>query len=82
MLRPLLLAALLSVTLTACSSDIFGTKITGTAAQVCETWKPVFPSRDDKLTTGTKEQIAGNNEANRKWCGDSGPPPKAPVKTS
>lgn len=77
-----MLAALLSVTLTACSSDIFGTKIVGTAAQMCENWLPVFPSRDDKLTTGTKEQIAGNNESSRKWCGDRGPSPKAAVKTS
>ena len=78
-----MLVALLSVTLTGCSSDIFGTRVTvGTAAQMCETWLPVFPSRDDKLTTGTKEQIAGNNEASRKWCGERGPPPKAAVKTS
>lgn len=80
MLRPLLLGALLSVTLTACSNAIGG--INGTPAQVCNNWKPIFPSRSDKLTEGTKEQIAGNNEASRKWCGDSGPPSKPATKTS
>lgn len=73
------LAILLSVTLAGCSS--VGKEIEGTAAQICRTWKPVFTSKDDKLTDDTVRQIVGNNEANRTWCGDSGPPAKA-VKTS
>lgn len=71
---------LLSATLAGCSSA--GNVIEGTAVQICRTWKPVFTSKDDKLTDETVRQIVGNNEANRAWCGDSGPPPKAPVKTS
>jgi hypothetical protein len=42
----------------------------------------VFTSKQDKLTDDTVKQIVGNNEANRTWCGDSGPPPKPATKTS
>ncbi len=73
------LALLLSATLAGCSAN--GNVIEGTATQICRTWKPVFTSKNDKLTDDTVKQIVGNNEANRTWCGDSGPPPKA-VKTS
>lgn len=81
MRKHVLLAMLLSGMLAGCSS-LNGGVIEGTAVQICRTWKPVFTSKDDKLTDDTVRQIVGNNEANRHWCGDSGPPPKAPVKTS
>lgn len=54
--------------------------IEGTAVQICRTWKPVFTSKDDKLTDDTIKQIVGNNEANRTWCGETGPPPKPIAK--
>lgn len=77
--KPATLALLLSVTLCGCSVNGKGIEITGTAAQICETWKPVFPSKEDRFTADTAIMIAGNNEANRKWCG-TGPPPKPVAK--
>ena len=62
--RLLIVAALLSASLTGCSQDI-----TGTSAQMCKQWVPIYPSRKDKLTDGTAGQIAGNNSANEVWCG-------------
>ncbi len=51
-------------------------QITGTTAQMCKSWLPVYPSRADKLTKGTETQIAGNNASNETWCG-SRPPVKS-----
>lgn len=42
--------------------------IAGTAAHVCETWRPVTISRHDKLTDQTAREIAGNNAARETWC--------------
>jgi len=42
---------------------------------ICDTWRPIYPSRKDKLTDGTIEQIAGNNAANESVCGKR-PAPK------
>jgi hypothetical protein len=49
--------------------------IKGNAAQICEQWQPILPSRKDVLTDDTAKQIAGNNAANQTWCGS-----KPPVK--
>lgn len=54
--------------MTACAAST-ETKREGTAEQICKTWKPIYPSRQDKLTKGTAEQIAGNNVASEQWCG-------------
>ena len=78
MIKRALLATLLSGMLAACSAN--GNVIEGTAVQICRTWKPVFTSKDDRLTDDTVRQIVGNNEANRTWCGDAGPPPKPAAK--
>lgn len=51
-------------------------QITGTSAQMCKTWVPIYPSRSDKMTDSTTKQIAGNNAANEAWCG-SRPPIKS-----
>lgn len=64
MRRHKLLLALLATSLTGCSGNI-----AGTASQLCNTWKPVYVSKDDKLTKGTTEQIAASNAANEVWCG-------------
>ena len=75
---------LLSVTLAGCSWSGKEIRLTGNLDQICNKpggWKPIFPSKDDKLTDGTATMIATSNEGNRHWCG-SEPPPKAPVKTS
>ena len=61
-----MLAVMLSASLlTACGS---GSVISGTAAQICEQWQPIYPSRKDVLTDDTAKQIAGNNAANQTWC--------------
>jgi hypothetical protein len=36
---------------------------------VCDSWKVVSISKDDKLTDGTKREIVGNNVASEQWCG-------------
>lgn len=43
---------------------------------ICDSWKPIYPSRRDVLTDGTAEQIAGNNAANESICGKRPPPPR------
>lgn len=55
--------------------------VTGTAKQVCEQWRPIWPSKGDKLTDGTTRQVAGNNAANEAWCG-ARPVPKEPAKVA
>ena len=65
----LLKAALISLAGCVTSGCADWKQITGTAAQVCNTWKPILPSRSDKLTEGTARQVAGNNAANEAWCG-------------
>jgi hypothetical protein len=52
-------------------------QVTGTAAQMCKSILPVYPSRTDKLTKGTETQIAASNAANEEWCGYR-PPIKEP----
>lgn len=59
------LASALCLILTACSAN--STEIN--PKLVCESWKPIYPSRKDVLTPGTKEQMAGNNAANESVCG-------------
>lgn len=56
---------MLCVTLTGCSSVITGTK-----DAICNTWLPISVSRKDVLTPRTKEEIAANNAAAEKWCGE------------
>lgn len=69
-----MLAALLSaILLPACGST---SAIEGTAVQICRTWEPIYPSRRDVLTDETARQIAGNNAANEKWCGERPAPSK------
>lgn len=58
------IACALAFPLAAC-----GTTITGTAEQMCDSIKPIRPSRKDVLTQGTKEQIVGTNAAIETWCG-------------
>jgi uncharacterized lipoprotein YajG len=38
---------------------------------VCEQWRPVSISKNDKLTTQTATEIAGNNAAQEVYCGKS-----------
>lgn len=65
------LAVMLSaLPMTACGS---GYEIKGVAAQICEQWQPILPSRKDQLTDETARQIAGNNAANQTWCGTKPP---------
>lgn len=54
-----------------CVSTVVGgcsQTIAGTAAHVCETWRPVTISKHDKLTDQTAREIAGNNAARETWC--------------
>jgi hypothetical protein len=37
---------------------------------MCNTWLPISVSRKDVLTPRTKEEIAANNAAAEKWCGE------------
>lgn len=46
---------------------------------MCKGWKPIWPSRSDKLTDGTTRQIAGNNAANEEWCGKTPVPKESKV---
>ena len=64
MRKHVLLALVLSPTLTGCSKSIVGT-----ADQMCRTWLPVYVSKRDVLTTETKQDIAGNNASREAWCG-------------
>ena len=41
----------------------------GTVDQVCKQWLPTSISKKDILTQQTAAEIAGNNAANRVWCG-------------
>lgn len=42
--------------------------VAGTAQQVCETWRSISISKNDKLTDQTAKEIAGNNAARGAWC--------------
>lgn len=66
----LLSSALISLAGIATSGCADWGTVTGTAKQVCEQWRPIRPSRADKLTDGTTKQLAGNNAANEAWCGE------------
>ncbi len=57
-------AIALALPLAAC-----GNTITGTAEQMCRSIKPIYPSRKDVLTQGTKESIVGTNAGIEAWCG-------------
>lgn len=61
----------LGLTLTGCSANtsVIDPKL------VCDSLRPIYPSRQDKLTPGTAEQIAASNAANESICGFR-PPPK------
>lgn len=67
---------LLASSLTGCSSVT-----SGTVDQLCKSWVPIYPSKDDRMTKGTVEQIAANNVASDVWCGVR-PVPKEAKPTS
>lgn len=49
---------------------------------MCKQWRPLYPSKADKLTDGTTRQIAGNNAANEAWCGVKPVPKEEPAKVA
>lgn len=50
------------------SSGCATTGPTGTAAQICETWRPIGVRKGDVITDPTAREIIGNNEARHEWC--------------
>ena len=71
---PKVLAALLSLSLTACGNTTAIRE--GTADQMCKSWGEIRPSRKDTLTPDTARQISGNNAAHAEWC------PQKPAKVA
>lgn len=54
-----------------CSNDI-----TVTSAGICQSLKPIQPSRKDILTQKTKEDIVGTNAVIETSCGSAGSAPQ------
>ena len=48
---------------------------------MCRGWEPIWLSRKDVVTQGTKEQIAGNNAAREAWCGTPQKPAQIAAKS-
>lgn len=75
-------AVLILAVTTAISGCANWQQITGTPKQVCNQWRPIWPSRSDKLTDGTSRQLAGNNAAQETWCGATPLPPSESKKVA
>lgn len=70
-------ALLLLSLLPACSNVGKPPEVTGTAAQICERWPLITPSKSkDRISEPTARQIAETNTANEVWCR------KAPAKVA